>query len=107
MNPSPRELKRRRRTALTLYMDKRPLAYIAKALGMTEAGVYELLEQAGAKNIQYEGAGTPDPLLEAPTMPKKLKTYEELLIENLQLRNENLRLRRLHACDANPILVRS
>ncbi|WP_152638921.1 hypothetical protein [Exiguobacterium oxidotolerans] len=88
-------------------MDDRPLHYIANALDMTEAGVYELLEQTGAKNIQYEGAGTPDPLLEAPTMPKKLKTYEELLIENMQLRNENSRLRRLHACDANPVLARN
>lgn len=104
MNPDARELKRRRRTALTLYMDKRPLDYIAKALGMTEAGVYELLEQAGVKDIQSEGAGKPDPLLEAPVMPKKLKTYEELLIENLQLRNENSRLRR---CVESPVLARS
>jgi len=104
MNPSPRELKRRRRTALTLYTDKRPLSYIAKALGMTEAGVYELLEQAGVKNIQSDGAGTPDPLLEATPMPKKLKTYEELLVENMQLRSENVRLRR---CVESPVLVRS
>lgn len=104
MNPSPRELKRRRRTALTLYMDHRPISYIAQRLGTTEPVVVELLAQAGAKNIQYEGAGTPDPLLEAPAMPKKLKTYAELLIENLQLRNENLRLRR---CVESPALARN
>lgn len=70
MNPSPRELKRRRRTALMLYMDHRPISYIAQRLGTTEPVVVELLAQAGAKNIQYEGTGTPDPLLEASTMPK-------------------------------------
>lgn len=107
MNPDARELKRRRRTALMLYMDHRPIAYIAQRLGTTEPVVVELLAQAGAKNIQYAGAGTPDPLLEAPPMPKKLKTYEELLVENVRLRSENARLRRLHACDASPVLARS
>lgn len=107
MNPDAREIKRRRRTALTLYTDARPLDYIARALNMTEGGVVDLLTESGVKNIAYTGVGTPDPLLEAPVMPKKQKTYEELLVENLQLRSENARLHRRLECVANQKLVRS
>lgn len=93
MNPDAREIKRRRRTALTLYTDGRSLAYIGKALGMTVSEVYGLLEQEGVVEIQIEGTGIKDPLLEAPMMPKKQKTYAELEKEILRLRIENLRLR--------------
>ncbi len=74
---------------------------------MTEGGVVNLLTESGVKNIEYTGVGTPDPLLEAPVMPKKQKTYEELLVENLQLRSENARLHRRLECVANQKLVRS
>lgn len=107
MNPDAREIKRRRRTALTLYTDGRSLAYIGKALGMTVSEVYGLLEQEGVVEIQIDGTGIKDPLLEAPMMPKKQKTYEELLVENLQLRSENARLHRRLECVANQKLVRS
>ncbi len=107
MNPDAREIKRRRRTALTLYTDGRSLAYIGKALGMTVSEVYGLLEQEGVVEIQIEGTGIKDPLLEAPMMPKKQKTYEELLVENLRLQSENKRLHLRLECVANRNLAPS
>ncbi len=114
MNPDVREHKRNRRTALRLYSDGRSLAYISRALDLTVSEVYHLLEEDGVVEIRIEGTGVNDPLLEAPTMPKKQKTYAELVeenlnlrIQNVKLRNENLQLRQRLRCDASPSLAQS